>query len=86
MWDTVKAVLRGKFIAIQAHLKKQEKSQKVHFYSATDLSKNFPCVLCLPIILRISRITKFQPVTERFFNPSAITGGDSGDEEENMCG
>ena len=25
--DTVKAVLRGKFIAIQAHLKKQEKSQ-----------------------------------------------------------
>ena len=27
MWDTVKAVLRGKFIAIQAHLKKQEKSQ-----------------------------------------------------------
>ena len=27
MWDTVKAVLRGKFIAIQAYLKKQEKSQ-----------------------------------------------------------
>ena len=27
MWDTVKAVLRGKFIAMQAHLKKQEKSQ-----------------------------------------------------------
>ena len=26
-WDTVKTVLRGKFIAIQAHLKKQEKSQ-----------------------------------------------------------
>ena len=26
-WDTVKAVLRGKFLAIQAHLKKQEKSQ-----------------------------------------------------------
>ena len=25
LWDTVKAVLRGKFIAIQAHLKKQEK-------------------------------------------------------------
>ena len=24
LWDTVKAVLRGKFIAIQAHLKKQE--------------------------------------------------------------
>ena len=26
-WDTVKAVLRGKFIAIQAYLKKQEKIQ-----------------------------------------------------------
>ena len=27
LWDTVKAVLRGKFIAIQAYQKKQEKSQ-----------------------------------------------------------
>ena len=27
LWDTVKAVLRGNFIAIQAYLKKQEKSQ-----------------------------------------------------------
>ena len=27
LWDTVKAVLRGKFIAIQAYVKKQEKSQ-----------------------------------------------------------
>ena len=26
-WDTAKAVLRGQFIAIQSHLKKQEKSQ-----------------------------------------------------------
>ena len=26
-WDAVKAVLRGRFIAIQAYLKKQEKSQ-----------------------------------------------------------
>ena len=25
LWDTVKAVLRGKFIPIQANLKKQEK-------------------------------------------------------------
>ena len=27
LWDTVKAVLRGRFIAIQAYLKKQEKTQ-----------------------------------------------------------
>ena len=27
LWDTVKAVHRGKFIALQAYLKKQEKSQ-----------------------------------------------------------
>ena len=27
LWEAAKAVLRGKFTAIQAHLKKQEKSQ-----------------------------------------------------------
>ena len=27
LWDAVKAVLRGRFIALQAYLKKQEKSQ-----------------------------------------------------------
>ena len=27
LWDTAKAVLRGKFIAIQSYLKKEEKSQ-----------------------------------------------------------
>ena len=27
LWDTVKAVLRGRFIAIHTYLKKQEKSQ-----------------------------------------------------------
>ena len=27
LWDTVKAVLRGRFIAIQAYLKKQDKIQ-----------------------------------------------------------
>ena len=27
LWDTVKAVLRGRFVALQAYLKNQEKSQ-----------------------------------------------------------
>ena len=27
LWDSVKAVLRGRFIAIQAYFKKQEKNQ-----------------------------------------------------------
>ena len=27
LWDSVKAILRGRFIAIQAYLKKQEKNQ-----------------------------------------------------------
>ena len=27
LWDAAKAVLRGKFIAIQAHLRKQDKAQ-----------------------------------------------------------
>ena len=27
LWDTVKAVLRGRFISLQAYLKKQEKSR-----------------------------------------------------------
>ena len=27
LWDAANAILRGKFIAIQAHLRKQEKAQ-----------------------------------------------------------
>ena len=27
LWDSIKAVLRGRFIAIKAYLKKQEKNQ-----------------------------------------------------------
>ena len=30
LWDAAKAVLRGKFMAIQAYLKKQEKSQIIN--------------------------------------------------------
>ena len=39
LWDTLKAVLRGKFIAIQAHLKKQEKSQ-INTLKATRKGRN----------------------------------------------
>ena len=34
LWDTVKAVLRGGFIAIQAYLKKQERGQINNFMPA----------------------------------------------------
>ena len=30
LWDTVKAVLRGSFIAIQAYLKKQTKKSQIN--------------------------------------------------------
>ena len=30
LWDTVKAVLRGRFIAIQAYLKKQTKKSQIN--------------------------------------------------------
>ena len=33
LWDTAKAVVRGKFIGIQAYLKKQEKSQTTYRYT-----------------------------------------------------
>ena len=36
LWDAVKAVLRGKFLAVQSHLKKQEKSQ------INNLTRGFP--------------------------------------------
>ena len=33
LWDAVKAVLRGKFIAIQSYLKKQEKHRINNLYT-----------------------------------------------------
>ena len=39
LWDTVKAVLRGRFIAIQAYIKKQEKSQIKNLTKLKQLEK-----------------------------------------------
>ena len=36
LWDAAKAVLRGKFIAIQAFLKKEERSQIDNLISKSD--------------------------------------------------
>ena len=57
LWDTVKAVLRGRFIAIQAYLKKKEKSVNIHwiikkarefqkniYFCFIDYAKAFDCV------------------------------------------
>ena len=45
LWDTVKAVLRGKSIAIQAYLKKQNISNKQHNPTPTRTggTKTAPC-------------------------------------------
>ena len=40
LWDTAKAVLRGKFIAIQAYLKKIETSQTTEPYIYKNLKNN----------------------------------------------
>ena len=44
LWDAAKAVLRGKFIAIQSYLKKQEKYRidnlTLHLNSWTNKKKN----------------------------------------------
>ena len=43
LWDTVKAVLRGRFIAIQTYLKKQEKSQinNLNYKTLTPWKKSY---------------------------------------------
>ena len=57
LWDTVKAVLREKFIAIQAYLKKQEKSQinnlTVHLKQLEKEEKKNPRVKRRKEILKI---------------------------------
>ena len=39
LWDAAKAVLRGKFIAIQSYLKKQEKQNRQHNFTPKTTGK-----------------------------------------------
>ena len=49
LWDAVKAVLRGKFIAVQSYLKKQEKHRldnlTLHLKQLEKKNKNTPKVV-----------------------------------------
>ena len=40
LWDSVKAVLRGSFIAIQAYLKKQKSNKQSNFIPKAARKKN----------------------------------------------
>ena len=57
LWDSVKAVLRGRFIAIQVYLKKQEKSQinnlTLHLRKLEKEEMKNPCVSRRKTVLKI---------------------------------
>ena len=36
LWDEAKEVLRGKFIVVQIHLRKQENAQKIYLYAQSN--------------------------------------------------
>ena len=48
LWDTVKAVLRGRFIAVQLYLKKQDKSQINNLDQIRLVARSCP-TLCDPM-------------------------------------
>ena len=58
LWDSVKAVLRGRFIAIQAYLKKQEKHQINNLTLIKQLEKE---EMKNPKVSRRKEITKIRP-------------------------
>ena len=62
LWDTVKAVLRGKFIAIQAYLKKQEKSQQ------------YVLMQFLPLILTFTGVIFNIQVCSLLFHANTVLG------------
>ena len=57
LWDAAKAVLKGKFIAIQSHLKKQEKSQinnlRLHLKKLEKEEQNTPKISRRKEIIKI---------------------------------
>ena len=69
LWDTVKAVLRGKFIAIEAYLKKQEKSQinnlTLHLKQLEKEEKN-------PRVSRREEILKIEIIPSIFSDHNAV--------------
>ena len=48
LWDSVKAVLKGSFIAIQAYLKKQERNQINNLVQFSSVTQSCP-TLCDPM-------------------------------------
>jgi len=48
LWDSVKAVLKGRFIAIQAYLKKQERNQINNLVQFSSVTQSCP-TLCDPM-------------------------------------
>lgn len=63
LWDTAKAVVRGKFIAIKAHFKKWRKTQSIHSHRGT--KKEWQTK---PKFSRRKEITKVrEEINEKFF-------------------
>ena len=68
LWDTVKAVLRGRFIAIQAYLKKQEKSQINYLKQLEKEEMKKPRVSIRKEILKIRAETNAKETKETISN------------------
>ena len=74
LWDTVKAELRGRFIAIQAYLRKQEKSQinlTLHLKQLEKEEMKNPRVSRRKEILKIRAEINAKETKETIANPKA---------------
>ena len=69
LWDATKAALRGKVIAIQSYLKKQEKSQKndltLHRKQLEKEEQKNPKVSRRKEIIKIRRVINAKEMKER---------------------